>query len=313
MIEPDVIGERKSTNHTPTIALGLAALLLLVVGGLSYRDSVRSNLEKEYAEKEARLMQRLGLPVETAAPATAAGNPAANPAANTPPPGTTVLYDAKGNPVYLTGAQPAAPATAAAPPVASAAAPGGLQVEAGLPAPEDPDILRLQQTLNQARQQGAATEQRFNQLAGSGDPLAAEANAISAAGADATAAGGNATITSELPDFLRVAVENPPGGNPEVEARLARVRTQVTSAPSLGKVTSYDKDWGIVTFNAGAGQGVKIDQRFAVRRGSEILGWVKVNEVLEDEAIATLVTKNADSDTAVKPEIGDDLIDFELF
>jgi hypothetical protein len=68
-----------------------------------------------------------------------------------------------------------------------------------------------------------------------------------------------------------------------------------------------------VTFDAGIGQGVRIDQRFAVRRGSEILGWVKVNEVLEDEAIATLVTKNADSDTAVKPDVGDDLIDFELF
>jgi hypothetical protein len=309
MIEPDVIGERKSSNHTPTIALGLAALLLLVVGGLSYRDSVRSNLEKEYEEREARLMQRLGVP----APASVAGNPAAPTAgAAAPAPGTTVLYDAQGNPVYLTGTQPAAPASSN-PPAAPAGAPGGLQVEATLPAPEDPDILRLQQSLDQARQQGAATEQRFNQLAGSGDPLAAEADAISAAGANAPAAGGNATITSELPDFLRVAVENPPGGNPEIEARLARVRSQVTSAPSLGKVTSYDKDWGIVTFNAGAGQGVKIDQRFAVRRGTEILGWVKVNEVLEDEAIATLVTKNADSDTAVKPDVGDDLIDFELF
>jgi hypothetical protein len=309
MIEPDVIGERKSSNHTPTIALGLAALLLLVVGGLSYRDSVRSNLEKEYAEKEARLMQRLGGPVPAAA--TAANTPV-NPAGNVPARGTTVLYDAQGNPVYLTGAQPVA-AAPSNPPVAQAGSPVGLQAEANLPAPEDPDILRLQQSLDQARQQGAATEQRFNQLAGSGDPLAAEAGAISAAGANAPAAGGNATITSELPDFLRVAVENPPGGNPEIEARLARVRSQVTSAPSLGKVTGYDKDWGIVTFNAGAGQGVRIDQRFAVRRGSEILGWVKVNEVLEDEAIATLVTKNADSETAVKPDVGDDLIDFELF
>ena len=91
------------------------------------------------------------------------------------------------------------------------------------------------------------------------------------------------------------------------------MRAQVTSAPSLAKVTSYDKEWGIVTFDAGSVQGVKVDQRFAVRRGADILGWVKVNEVLEDEAVATLVTKNADSDTAVKPDVGDDLIDFELF
>jgi hypothetical protein len=263
-------------------------------------------------------MQRLGegdpgVPVASPADtSTVSPSAPANAPGTAPAPGTTVLYDAQGNPVYLTGARPAAPAPAT-PPVAPSGSSDGLQVEADLPEPEDPEILRMRQSLNQARQQGAATEQRFNQLAGSGDPLAAEASAIAAAGTNAPAAAGNATITSELPDFLRVAVQNPPGGNPEIEARLARVRSQVTSAPSLGKVTSYDKDWGIVTFDAGAGQGVRIDQRFAVRRGSEILGWVKVNEVLEDQAIATLVTKNADSDTAVKPGIGDDLIDFELF
>jgi len=91
------------------------------------------------------------------------------------------------------------------------------------------------------------------------------------------------------------------------------MRSQVLAAASLGKVTSYDKDWGIVTFNAGAAQGVKKDQRFAVRRGSEVLGWVKVDQVEEDQSIAVLVTKNRESDTAVKPDVGDDLIDFELF
>ncbi len=138
----------------------------------------------------------------------------------------------------------------------------------------------MQQSLDQARQQGAATEQRFNQLAGSGDPLAAEAGAISAAGANAPGRGGQCHDHFRIARFPPRCRGESPGGNPEIEARLARVRSQVTSAPSLGKVTGYDKDWGIVTFNAGAGQGVKVDQRFAVRRGSEILGWVKVNEVL---------------------------------
>ena len=120
-------------------------------------------------------------------------------------------------------------------------------------------------------------------------------------------------ITAELPDFLRDALQNPPGGNPEVEAKLQKMKAQVTAQPSLAKVTSYDKDWGIVTFNAGQGQGVKVDQRFAVRRGSEILGWVKVDQVDGNQSIAVLITKNRESDTAAKPEIGDDLIDFELF
>ncbi len=57
---PDDLGERRQVNHTPTIALSIAAILLLIVGALSYRDFVRTSLEKEFAEKEARMMQRQG-------------------------------------------------------------------------------------------------------------------------------------------------------------------------------------------------------------------------------------------------------------
>jgi hypothetical protein len=297
MIGPDDFGDRRSANHTPTIALSIAAVLLLIVGAMSYRESVRSGLEKEFAEKEARLMQRQGLaPAANLPPAMPA--PAADPAAAT----GTVLYDAQGNPVYLTGLPPtAAPVPA---PLPNAAV---QEAERSLPTPEDPDIARFQQSLDQARQQGQLTDQRFNQLAGDADtarPAPAEAPGASTGGTE---------ITAELPAFLREAVNNPPGGNPEIDARLDRMRSQILAAASLGKVTSYDKDWGIVTFNAGAAQGVKKDQRFAVRRGSEVLGWVKVDQVDEDHAIAVLVTKNRESDTALKPDVGDDLIDFELF
>jgi len=57
---------------------------------------------------------------------------------------------------------------------------------------------------------------------------------------------------------------------------------------------------------------VRKDQRFAVRRGADILGWIKVDEVQENQSIAVLVT-NRDNETVQKPEVGDDLIDFELF
>jgi hypothetical protein len=297
MIGPDDFGDRRSANHTPTIALSIAAVLLLIVGAMSYRESVRSGLEKEFAEKEARLMQRQGLAPVAAVPGAPA--PAAAPAG-------TVLYDAQGNPVYLTGVPPTA-APAPAPAMVPAANAAALQVESTLPAPEDPDIARFQQSLDQARQQSQITDQRFNQIAGADTPSAPPLNPAP------DGATGSAEITAELPAFLREAVNNPPGGNPEMEARLDRMRSQIVAAASLGKVTSYDKDWGIVTFNAGAAQGVKKDQRFAVRRGSEVLGWVKVDQVEEDQAIAVLVTKNRDSDTALKPDVGDDLIDFELF
>ncbi len=288
MIGPDDIGERRPASHTPSIALAIAATLLLVVGALSYRDFVRSSLEKEYAEKEDRLMQRLGLPGTVPAQPAAASSPQPAPAAQA---AGTVLYDAQGNPVYLTGAPPAATGH---PPAAAR------EAEATLPAPEDPDLASLRESLDQAREQSRLTEQRYNQLAGGGT-------------AAPPTGGSQAAITSELPDFLRNAVENPPGGNPEIEAQLQRMRSQVLAAPSLAKVTSYDAEWGIVTFDAGAVQGVKVEQRFAVRRGSDVLGWVRVNEVTEDQSVATLVTRNANSETSVKPEVGDDLIDFELF
>ena len=57
---PDEIGESRQLNHTPMIALGAAAVLLLIVCAMSYRDYVRDTLEKEFAEKEQRLMQRNG-------------------------------------------------------------------------------------------------------------------------------------------------------------------------------------------------------------------------------------------------------------
>jgi len=312
MMAPDDLGERRQVNHTPTIALSIAAILLLIVGALSYRDFVRTSLEKEFAEKEARMMQRQGyngnvMPDQSAGqsagqvipgqlqPNLQSGAPvslqqgAQNATVNAAPQATAgpqqplavtnVAYDAQGNPIAAAG-------------------------QATLPLPNDPELNNIRASLDQAREQSRLTEQRYNQLAGNVEPRAGEA-----APAPAT----ETKITSELPDFLRNAVENPPGGNPEVEARLEKMRQQVSSAPSLGKVTSYDKDWGVVTFNAGTGQGVKVAQRFAVRRGGEILGWVKVDQVEADQSIAVLVTKNRESDTSVKPEVGDDLIDFELF
>jgi hypothetical protein len=317
MMVPDEIGERRQVNHTPTIALSIAAILLLIVGALSYRDFVRTSLEKEFAEKEARLMQRQGYYGTIA--------PGQQPSMQGVPAQQTymqngVVVDAQGRPVNQQGTVPAQAPVGFQPsnaqydaegnPIAAAPAmPPGYRESGTLPLPNDPELNNIRASLDRAREQSQLTEQRYNQLAGSVNTQAREAAAIAT---DQTTAGSTA-ITSELPDFLRDAVENPPGGNPEIEARLNRMRTQVAAAPSLGKVTSYDKDWGVVTFDAGIGQGVKVDQRFAVRRGSDILGWIKVDEVQDDQSIAVLVTKNRESDTSSKPEVGDDLIDFELF
>ncbi|MDF1656805.1 MAG: hypothetical protein P1U58_04290 [Verrucomicrobiales bacterium] len=293
MMDHEDLGERRQVNHTPTIALGIAALLLLIVGAMSYRDFVRTSYEKEYSEKERQLLARHGYQV---APFTTNGQQAIqgrNPNFQQPqqPQGNTVQQ------VQQPQLQ-AQPTQAVSPALVQNAA--TMQIESSLPQPLDPEIDSIRNSLEQVREQSRRTEEQFLDIAGNMNS------------APETGAQQSPEISEELPDFLRNAVENPPGGNPEVEERLARMRNQVLQAPSLARVTGFDDDWGIVTFNAGASQNVRKDQRFAVRRGGDILGWIKVDEVQQNQSIAILVT-NRDDETVKKPEVGDDLIDFELF
>lgn len=311
MIGPDDIGEPRQgnyrTNHTPTIALAAAAILLLVLTAIIYKDNVRSDLEKEFAEKERMMMQRNGyIP--------------AQPAQQQP------LYNAQGQlvqngqvyaqqpayqqpqfqnqpqqaPQYQPAAQQPVQQTQF-PQQPAAQNPNSSGVQASLPQPKDPEIDAMRDSLNKAREMSERTEQRYGEITKDVDAIARQTEV------DAS------EITAELPEFLRNAVENPPGGNPEMERRLEKMRGQVVAAPSLAQVTGYDKDWGIVTFNAGSVQGVKEEQRFAIRRRDELLGWVKVDQVRTNDSIAVFVMESRNDDTSAKPEVGDDLIDFELF
>ena len=276
MIAPEEFGEKKSVNHTPTIALTVAAVLLLIVGALSYRDYVRNSLEKEYAEKERMMMARHGYAVQPAPDQQGQQGQ------------QMLMQQNQLNP----GVNDAMIAQQAA----------NMGVENSLPQAADPEIQSISSSLQQIREQSERTEQQYNNLVSSVDDRVKQA-----------VAGADEPITSELPDFLKEAVADPPGGNPSLQTNMEKMRDKVRAAPSLARVTGYDRNWGIVTFNAGAGQGVKKDQRFAVRRGDIILGWVKVDEVQATSSIAVLVTRNKNIDTAKKPAAGDDLINFELF
>jgi hypothetical protein len=312
MIGPEDFGERHPVNHTPTIALGIAALLLLVVGAMSYSDYVRKRYDKEYAAKEEQLIQRmqqLGY-----APPVNPGSGAALPPAQVLPgavaPAPIAAPTAMSPAVAAPAGIPASPALAAV--VQS--------TEGALTPPNDPEIEAARQSLAQARMQSQAAEERFHSLAatpaGVAPPPAVEPGPPATAAADVP-------FDEELPPFLRQAeaerIAAEAASRAEVDSDavvtqdLAKVRQAVSRANSLGKVVSYDDEWGLVTFNAGSANGVVVDKRFAVRRGSDLLGWVKVDKVFENESIAILVTKNRSSDTAAKPAPGDDLIDFELF
>ena len=296
MKAPEEFGEKKSVNHTPTIALTVAAVLLLIVGALSYRDYVRNSLEKEYAEKERMMMARHGYAFQPA------------PGQQVPSPQQAEVQfqnnyapaqpDQQGEQMLMQQNQLNPGVNDAM--IAQQAA--NMGVENSLPQAADPEIQSISSSLQQIREQSERTEQQYNNLVSSVDDRVKQA-----------VAGADEPITSELPDFLKEAVADPPGGNFSLQTNIEKMRDKVRAAPSLARVTGYDRNWGIVTFNAGAGQGVKKDQRFAVRRGDIILGWVKVDEVQATSSIAVLVTRNKNIDTAEKPAAGDELINFELF
>lgn len=294
--------ERRSANYTPTLALAVAGFLLLVVGAFTYREHVKNTLEKEYAEKERDLMVRHGY----------VPYPAGQPVGFNPAGATGQQNPNLANPQAQVGFQPTPsqpPATGANPNPDPNRLASADSIESTLPEPRDPELDSIRESLNQVREQSRRTEKQYLEITGRTDRNTEES------GTENTplSTDGIGDLSEELPEFLREAVANPPGGNPSVQQRLDRVRQQVLREPSIAKVTNYNSDWGIVTFNAGASQNVQKDQRFAIRRGGDILGWIKVDEVQPNQSIGVMVTKNAESDLSIKPDVGDDLINFELF
>ena len=314
MMGTEDMGERRQVNHTPAIALGAAAFLLLLVGALSYRDFVKTSYEKEYAEKERELMMRHGYVPYPAgqnltynqAPAPGTQN------AGVPTPGANAQVTpgavAGQNPQNRVGFQGATNQNPVAPDPNQVAAANA--IETSLPAPSDPELQSIRNSLDQVRQQSQRTEEQYQKITGEVNRVALDSEKKASTELSQEGIG---DLSEELPEFLREATANPPGGNPSVQERLSRVREQVLREPSIAQVTNYNKEWGVVTFNAGSTQNVRKNQRFAIRRGGDILGWIKVDQVEANQSIGIMVTKNAESDTAIKPDVGDDLINFELF
>jgi cell division protein FtsB len=308
MMDSEEMGERRQVNHTPAIALGIAAVLLLIVGAMSYSDYVESEFEEEYKEKERQLLLRNGYQV--------APIPNMQNQLQQPYPQNGLYPQQPQQPQQQVANQvPQQPLQQQAPVnqqlaqnnagLAQNAA--NLNVESALPIPNDPEIDAIRNSLDQIRKQEEQTEQRYRDLSDGVDILVENAkNQL-----DNT--GGIGDLSTDLPNFLRNAVENPPGGNPEIEAEMARMRERVTRAPTLAQVTSVDMKFGFVTFNAGVSQQVAVEQRYAIRRSGEIVGWVRVEEVHPNEAIAKLESEHDESTTSVRPAVGDDLIPFEAF
>jgi hypothetical protein len=258
-----------------------ATLLVLVVAAVvlgcfavkSYFDFQVTKLKHEYEHQ--------------------AGKPASAEQANVgtagvvpPPPGVGVAPAP--SPVPPAVAPAPTPDPVPVPPVASA-----------LPtAAENSEVAKMKAELDALRRENALIESRANQLSG-------------ASGATAPDGGGPATTgeaPSPAPGTLGGAAPLP-SDDPKVQA----LRQQILNAASIGKVAAYLTEFDRVAIEGGSERNIKVDDTFAVRRGYEIMGYLKVEEVDQGSCLAKLTSKNAESDTARKPQAGDDIIKWPLF
>lgn len=99
----------------------------------------------------------------------------------------------------------------------------------------------------------------------------------------------------------------------QTDAEIAALAEQVKRQPAIAQVVEYDPQFAFLVINGGSNRNIAPEMRLAVRRGSEILGFIKVVEVEATQSIAELMSKNKFSPTARKPEPGDDIIAFNLF
>ena len=185
-MEHEDLGERRQGNHTPTIALGIAALLLLIVGAMSYRDFVRTSYEKEYAEKERQLLARHGYQV---APFTTNGQQAIQ---GQPPAYQQAPAQATPNvaPQVAPGTNPPAQTAPAPTNPALAQSAANMQIQRSLPQPIDPEMESIRDSLQQVEEQSRRTEQRFRDITGSiGEEVSSQANAVE-------------EFSEELPDLV---------------------------------------------------------------------------------------------------------------
>lgn len=146
-------------------------------------------------------------------------------------------------------------------------------------------------------------------------------SAVAAIDPEATAEGGSVP-PPEFPTGPNATplvgpVGDTPGSAPsppvQTAAEIAALEEQVRRQPALAKVVSYDPEWAILVLSSGAESNIRPEMRFAVRRGVEILGFIKVTEVESNQSIAELMSANKHSPTARKPKPGDEVIAFNLF
>jgi hypothetical protein len=291
------------------IALIVAGLVLLVVGGNSYNNYLKAQYEKEYGvlpkdRKPADTNVGADLARQTSQAGQAAGG---NVVASTLDPGNALP----------SSVSQVAPTSSPYPPVdpaqpnyrteGSPAAGGGRAAAGDMPS-SDPEIAQLQARLKAAEQENLLYQQKMKQL-NSGTTAAGPGAASPNSGSLREVMGQEGPVGAS-PALFPEQGEGSDGGQAGASAEFEK---QIKEAAAVGKVSAFNADWGFVQIDAGKDRNIKEGSKFAVRRGVSIVGYVKVTEVNDKTSIAELTSRNEFSETARKPKPGDDLITWPLF
>ena len=81
---------------------------------------------------------------------------------------------------------------------------------------------------------------------------------------------------------------------------------QIAAAPAIAEVKHYEKEYGFVAITGGTARKIEAGMGFAIRRGDAIIARIKVTEVENESAVASV-----DSNTlppGVLIEVGDEVI-----
>lgn len=97
---------------------------------------------------------------------------------------------------------------------------------------------------------------------------------------------------------------------PDMKA-MADLANMIAAAPSIGKVTQYLQKLNVIAVNCGSESNLKEDQKLSIRRGKDIVGYLKITEVHPDFAFGELTSDNR-SGEGVQPKVGDDIITFNI-
>jgi hypothetical protein len=89
-------------------------------------------------------------------------------------------------------------------------------------------------------------------------------------------------------------------------SQLTPWQRKVLSAPAIGKVTEFQKQYGFVVITAGANKKLEKGMTFALRRGAAVIGRIKISDVEDKSAIGDLDVRSVPA--GVEVEKGDEAI-----